>query len=255
LSGRWGFSSGSDHAQWALLAGIVPDERGLVLFLVPRSDWRIDDTWSVAGLQGTGSHDVVIDEPVFVPEHRYVPMHGSETGPARERHGRPLYGAPVPSVMANTLAAPVLGMAQGALDVFEDRMKTHVSSFGGTRAADSAAVQYRLAESAVELDAARALMRANFREIAERAARGEQPSVDDRLRYRRDHGWFGRIAYRVAGRLYEAGGAASIYDSHPLQRIHRDVTTAAHHVAVYWDTYGELYGRHRLGLEFEGRFW
>jgi 3-hydroxy-9,10-secoandrosta-1,3,5(10)-triene-9,17-dione monooxygenase len=38
-------------------------------FLVPRSDYVIDDNWHVAGLKATGSKDIVI-ENAFVPEHR-----------------------------------------------------------------------------------------------------------------------------------------------------------------------------------------
>ena len=38
-------------------------------FLVPRSDYQIDDNWHVAGLKGTGSKDIVV-EGAFVPEHR-----------------------------------------------------------------------------------------------------------------------------------------------------------------------------------------
>jgi alkylation response protein AidB-like acyl-CoA dehydrogenase len=255
VSGRWGFSSGCDHAQWALLAGIVPDERGYVLFVIPRSDWQIEDTWFVAGLKGTGSKDVVIDEPVLVPEHRYIPMHGAEVGPARELHNRPSYGVPIPSVMPFTLASPVLGMAQGAVDVFEDWMRGRVASFSGQKGSEQPSVWLRLSEAAAEVAAGRALARQDFREMLDRAARGEQPSVDDRLRYRRDHGYIGKLCYRAVNRLYEAAGAASIYDSHPLQRFHRDVTVAAHHVAIVWDTYAELYGRARLGLEPDGVFW
>ena len=40
LSGRWGWSSGSDHCTWCLLGAIVPGE-GYRTFLVPRSDYII----------------------------------------------------------------------------------------------------------------------------------------------------------------------------------------------------------------------
>ncbi len=69
LSGRWGWSSGSGHCTWVLLGGVIPGD-GYRTFLVPRSDYAIEDTWDVMGLQGTGSNDVVIETPIFVPEHR-----------------------------------------------------------------------------------------------------------------------------------------------------------------------------------------
>jgi 3-hydroxy-9,10-secoandrosta-1,3,5(10)-triene-9,17-dione monooxygenase len=146
-------------------------------------------------------------------------------------------------------------MAQGAVDVFEDWMRRRVASFSGQKGSEQPSVWLRLSEAAAEVEAGRALARQDFREMLDRAAGGEQPSVDDRLRYRRDHGYIGKLCYQAVNRLYEAAGAASIYDSHPLQRFHRDVTVAAHHVAIVWDTYAELYGRARLGLEPDGVFW
>ena len=75
LSGRWSFSSGSQHCKWAFLGAVVPtadapfDMANYRTFLVPISDYEIVDNWDVVGLQGTGSHDVVVKD-AFVPEHR-----------------------------------------------------------------------------------------------------------------------------------------------------------------------------------------
>ncbi|MGF6695386.1 alkylation response protein AidB-like acyl-CoA dehydrogenase, partial [Metapseudomonas resinovorans] len=74
LSGRWGFSSGSQHCQWAFLGAMVPPEKDgeapdYRTFLVPRHDYSILDNWDVMGLEATGSHDVRVED-VFVPEYR-----------------------------------------------------------------------------------------------------------------------------------------------------------------------------------------
>ncbi len=74
LSGRWGFSSGSKHCQWAFLGAMVPPaEPGGApdyrTFLVPRADYQIIDNWNVMGLEATGSHDVLVED-AFVPEYR-----------------------------------------------------------------------------------------------------------------------------------------------------------------------------------------
>ena len=55
ISGRWSFSSGCDHCQWIFLGGFVPPEvegkpPEMRTFLLPRSDYRIDDNWQVVGL-------------------------------------------------------------------------------------------------------------------------------------------------------------------------------------------------------------
>jgi 3-hydroxy-9,10-secoandrosta-1,3,5(10)-triene-9,17-dione monooxygenase len=76
LSGRWSFSSGCDHCHGVMLGAIcgirevlgkpVPDFKS---FLLLGDQYRIDDNWHVAGLQGTGSKDIVV-ENAFVPEYR-----------------------------------------------------------------------------------------------------------------------------------------------------------------------------------------
>ena len=61
LTGRYPFNSGSPHASWFCEGAFVtrasgaPDWRFLFL---PKSDVEILDTWRVAGLRGTASHDV-----------------------------------------------------------------------------------------------------------------------------------------------------------------------------------------------------
>lgn len=78
FSGRWPFSSGTDHCSWVVLGGMLTDDDGGVRpdglrhFIIPRSDYTVlHDSWNVMGLQGTGSKDVVIDH-AFVPDHRII---------------------------------------------------------------------------------------------------------------------------------------------------------------------------------------
>src|SRR4029450_11937758 len=57
LSGRWKFASGCEHCGWAYLGGTPAADGGpgdRSIFLVPRSDYAIEDTWRVAGLKGAG---------------------------------------------------------------------------------------------------------------------------------------------------------------------------------------------------------
>ncbi|HIM45576.1 MAG TPA: acyl-CoA dehydrogenase, partial [Alphaproteobacteria bacterium] len=61
LSGRWPFGSGIDHADWNFFAATEEDGT-LGIFLVPKSDYTIIDTWRAAGLRATGSHHVAVDD-------------------------------------------------------------------------------------------------------------------------------------------------------------------------------------------------
>src|SRR5690606_28725667 len=81
LSGKWSFSSGSAHASWVLLGGLVFNADGNVVdfktFMVPRDQYEIVDVWNVVGLRGTGSNDIVVNE-TFIPHAFTLSM--SDTG-------------------------------------------------------------------------------------------------------------------------------------------------------------------------------
>jgi 3-hydroxy-9,10-secoandrosta-1,3,5(10)-triene-9,17-dione monooxygenase len=252
LSGRWSFSSGCLHADWFLLAALPPQSPPL-LFLVPREDGRIEDTWHVSGLRGTGSNDIVIDEPVFVPAHRWVPMLGHyPEGVAA--HGRGSYGVPIPSLIPWTLITPLIGMAQGALNAYEDKTRTRLTAISHQQVSHAAGAQMRIAEAAAALDAARALARQDIRELIERGGRLDTFTEEDRVRFRRDHAYVGNLAYDATMMLARASGAGSILETHPMQRFMRDAHAAAMHMVASWDDQAEAYGRVRMGLEPNSQF-
>ena len=105
FSGRWSFSSGCDHASWVFLGGFVLGDDGNPVdfrtFLLPLSDYKIEDVWDTVGLRGTGSNDILVDD-VFVPEHRTLSF--AETGkcvcPGHEVNTGPLYKIPFASIFS-----------------------------------------------------------------------------------------------------------------------------------------------------------
>src|SRR5439155_1694832 len=139
----------------------------------------------------------------------------------------------------------LVAIAQGAIDEFTSRL---LRTSGPGRTADSVALQLRLAEAAAEMDAARALHRADIAEMLDRASRGDTFTDLDRARYRRDKAFVARLSVRAVDRLFEGGGARAILDSDPIQRCHRDVHGASHHAALSWDFVAEQFGRQALGL-------
>ncbi|WP_406731366.1 acyl-CoA dehydrogenase family protein [Streptomyces sp. NBC_01794] len=244
VSGRWGFTSGVDAADWVMVAcGASPEER--LWMLLPRTDYDIADTWFAIGLRGSGSKDVVARD-VFVPEYRAINPNraGDSDRTGWKLHQRASYRAPLKVFNEWALAAPVIGMAQGVVDEFTARVRRA----SGPRGAHSAALQLRLAEASAEVDTARTLHRAGVREILDRAEQGGSfPSID-RARYLRDASYTVNLCVRAVNRLYEASGARAIMDAEPIQRLYRDVHAASHHAALSWDTAAERYGRQALGL-------
>ncbi|MDH4147571.1 MAG: acyl-CoA dehydrogenase family protein, partial [Acidimicrobiia bacterium] len=70
VSGRAQWGSGIVHADWVSVNGLCPDG-SRHHFLVPAADTTLVDTWHMAAMAGTGSHDFRLDD-VFVPEHRIL---------------------------------------------------------------------------------------------------------------------------------------------------------------------------------------
>ncbi len=250
VSGQWDFSSGCDAATWVLLVGNGPD--GPLFLLLPRADYTIEDTWFVSGLRGTGSKDIRVAN-VFVPTYRtlsMLDMREAQT-PGRVVHDTANYRIPLRSILTFTLASPVLGMAQGALEVFEARVREAVSARRGTKMAQASGTQMRLGESAAEVDAARLILHHDTQEIIARARRGDMPTLEERARYRRNQAYMAKLCRQAVNRLFEASGGHSIYESSALQRFHRDIHAGTHHHSLTWDPVAEQYGKVRLGMELE----
>lgn len=254
LSGRWQYSSGCLHADWMLLGAVVPEHARPVLLLVPKGDLRIEDTWHVSGLKGTGSNDIVIDDPIFVPAYRFIPGM-AEDKKAVAAFGSGSYGAPMASVAPWGIVSPLVGMAQGALHAFEAATRTRASAFTGQAVSKMVGPQMRVSEAAAKIDAARSVARANIREIIGWGASNAQPSVDDRARIRRDHAYIVNLAYDATMLIARAAGASSLFETSPIQRFMRDVHAGAMQVALNWDEQAESYGRVRMGLEPNGLAW
>jgi alkylation response protein AidB-like acyl-CoA dehydrogenase len=248
LTGRWNFASGIDHAQWVQL--ILTGPAGARLLLIPRRDYRIDDNWFVSGLRGSGSKGVVFDD-VFVPDHRIIDGELFLTGrsPGRYLHGTPFYKLPLFSFVGYSLAAPIIGMGQGAIDLYEEQMRNRVDSQTGRRVVEQAAAGLRLAESSAEVDSARLLMMRDLADLRRYGKTDTEPPVEERMRFRRDITYSVKVSVRAANRLFEGAGGHAIYNVNPLQRMVRDINAAAHSVAVAWDVTAENYSRARWGLE------
>jgi len=244
LSGHWEFSSGADAGTWALLGAMSP--QGPSFLMVPQPDYQIlHDTWHVSGMQGTGSKDIVVED-AFVPAYRLTPVPnlGPPSGMA-EVHGRDSYRFPAMAMLSYTLCSPLVGIAQGAVEDFVERM---TGTTGPGRTAESAYIQIRLAESTAEVDTARLVVEHDTRTAIENAAAGKPLTELDAFRYRRNVNYVARLCVAAVDRLFEASGGRSLWDSDAMQRFHRDVHAGAHQTALFWDPVAEAYGRALLGV-------
>jgi 3-hydroxy-9,10-secoandrosta-1,3,5(10)-triene-9,17-dione monooxygenase len=142
-----------------------------------------------------------------------------------------------------------MGMAQGALDAFEAKLRAGATSIAGNRPMDLPTTHLRLSEAAVELESARGLCDRSIAEMLDRARSEDPPSLADRLRYGRDRTYAVRLAVQAVNRLFDVSGAGGLYEQAAIQRFHRDAHAGSHHPFHLWDAYAVHYGRDRLGLE------
>jgi 3-hydroxy-9,10-secoandrosta-1,3,5(10)-triene-9,17-dione monooxygenase len=252
LKGRWGFSSGCDHARWVFLGGVVP--RGNVkppdmrTFLVPESDYRIEDNWHVAGLSGSGSKDIVIDR-AFVPEYRTHPFQNvlALDSPGNAVNPAPLYRIPFGGIFCNAVAAPALGVALGASRRFLELCRTRVNA-NRTKSIDDPYAQLRLAEVTAAVDGAVLQMRHNFGEMMHLARTGSRPSMTRRARYRFDASRATRIATECVDSVFAASGGRALLLDNWLQRGFRDVHAMRNHASNNPEHAAQIYARAELGF-------
>lgn len=254
LSGRWSFSSGCDHCQWVVLGGAAPplDDKAppdARVFLVPRADFRIEDNWHVTGLCGTGSKDIVV-EGAMVPEHR---THSFDDAfhlrhPGTAINKAPLYRLPFGIVFRYGITSPTIGVALGALDAFREQSRRRISVYSRSSVAEDPFLQHRLAESAIEISAARDRMLAIFAEMMVRARSGEEIPLEARARYRGDAGKAVDWSVKATDRVFEASGGRGIFLDNPIQRAWRDVHAMRAHNGNNPEAAALVFARSELGL-------
>jgi 3-hydroxy-9,10-secoandrosta-1,3,5(10)-triene-9,17-dione monooxygenase len=249
VSGNWPFVSGIDHSEWSMLSGLTPSDTGgspaLNVFLIPRSDYEIEDTWFVAGLKGSGSKNVVVKD-AFVPEHRAVDFMALTEGnaPGASLNTHPMYRHPLLALFATALTAPIVGATMGAYETWRETMRTKSTRITGIPLTAFTHVQIRLAETEAEISAAYSFLRG----IVEVGSTDGQITLEQRARNHRNFGYLTQLCLRAIERIYLSSGGNANYENNPLQRYWRDIHAMGSHAAIGFDSAGETFGLLELGL-------
>jgi len=253
LNGRWSFSSGCDHASWVLLGGIVTDDAGqpvdFCTFLLPASDYTIDDVWDTVGLRGTGSNDIVVDN-AFVPGHRALSFTGVTkiACPGHQLNPGPLYRIPFGSIFSYAITTPIIGMATGAYAAHVDYQRQRVrASYVGQRSAEDPFAQVRIAEAAALIDAAWLALERDMTELMGHATSNEKIPLPLRLRTRRDQVTGTGQAIRAVDLLFENSGGRALKLGTPIQRFWRDAHAGRVHAINDPERALSTFGRGELG--------
>ncbi|WP_457184913.1 hydroxylase [Nocardioides sp. P5_E3] len=254
FTGRWPYSTGTDHAGWIILGGMLADETGAPSsppdvrhFVLPEGDWTIvDDSWNVMGLRGTGSKDVVVD--AFVPDHRVSEASKMYDGSyARERRpDSPLFQMMFGLMFPAAIAAGTFGVARHAISAFGQAMESKVS-VAGTAARTSAIQVERLAAAEADIEASIAHFRTSIADLYAYVDDGNEITLDQRHRFRRDQVRATGRCVEAIDRLFLQSGSTAMGENHPVSRAWRDLHVAGTHVCNNSELTYQAWGAHRFG--------
>ncbi len=259
LSGKWPFASGIDASTWMLvgamteLPGRAPERR---FFLVPQTQFRSLDNWDTYGLAGTGSHDVEVVD-AFIPDHRSVSAEVFAAGqnlPGASLYENPLYAMPTFAAFAYVLSIVPIATSKAVVEQFTAAMRARASTYTGARVAELSSVQARIAEAAACVEFAETVLRRDWQELESEAQQRRYPSMETKLRWKRNVAFAAQLAVRAVDVLMPAAGAGGLTKSAPLQRQFRDLHAASAHIGLTWDVHAAAYGQSALGLQPNANF-
>lgn len=280
VSGQWQFVSGCQNSQVfgatvRLFEGgePVPGEETLYAML-PRPDFEILDTWHVAGLRGSGSHDVRVDDR-FVPRARIVSAMGpghagrgsasptmivarggsalpsATEDPEQARRVEAFQHFPLGPRLAYNKVAVALGIARAAVTAFSDLASGKTPRFSRISLRERGRAQRAVIEAELRVLAARTLV------VDLLAALWDDILGGRRVPARRLAVLQAACSDAVAGSaaavdlLADAAGTTANMTGHPLERLSRDARVVRQHVTVASHHIDDA-GRVLLGLPAEG---
>ncbi|MBA9007757.1 acyl-CoA dehydrogenase family protein [Thermomonospora cellulosilytica] len=263
LNGVWSYCSGAPYATHFMGHTLVPSPNGEpprpLLFVAPRSTWeRLDDWGASLGLKGSGSHSIAISGG-FVPDRFTLDGHLSRLTvtagtPGVELHGNPEYGGGPFSVMILEDAVLALGMAQGALDAYEELMSARTAPFSeGAPRTEDPDYQLWYGEAAAMIATGEAAFFNVVQQWRDACAEGPAAFTQEReLRMALICREVVELCWRaVEGRLFPTAGSSSVRRGQRIERVWRDLSMLHSHagVAVFLSTIAKReYTKARFGV-------
>ncbi|MBY5945281.1 p-hydroxyphenylacetate 3-hydroxylase oxygenase component [Photobacterium rosenbergii] len=254
FNGNMRWSSGSDHADWAILGFNRTDVSGNKVYcfgVVPRHEYTIIDDWYAAGMRSSGTKTLVLKD-VFIPEHRIETAKGMMEGRSAGFDLYPdsdIFYTPYRPYFACGFAAISLGIAERMLEVYKEKTKNRVRAYTGAKVGAATPALMRLAESTHQVAAARAFLEKTWEDHKEHGERKEYPSADTLAYWRTNQAYAVKMCIASVDRLFEAMGGMSWFNDNEGQRLFRDSHMTAAHAYTDYDVCAQILGRQLMGLD------
>ncbi|MGA7870812.1 MAG: acyl-CoA dehydrogenase family protein [Candidatus Binatus sp.] len=252
LSGKAQYASGSGHATYLLAAGLVLRDGApqfvnevpvLRAGLFPIEHAKILNTWSTAGMRGTGSNDCVF-ENVFVPDEFTFDWLDAKSPWQRGPFGN----IPLHVQISGGLAPVILGAARHALDTLNELARAKVPAATRATLRERPIAQIQFAQAEGLLQAARSYLYSSQDEVWRKGEAGESFTVQDLAHIRLAIVTAMKLGLQAVDLVADAAGMNSAQKSCPIERCWRDAHTASQHVLVNTARF-EVVGRVLFGLD------
>ena len=251
FSGKATYASASAHATYLMAAGMVLRDGALQIVdgapvmragLFPIRQAKILNTWSTAGMRGTGSNDCVF-ENVFVSDEFTFDWLNAKSPWQRG----PFANIPLQLQFVGGLVSVVLGTARHALDALNEIAQAKVPAATRATLRERPIAQIQFARAEGLLRAARAYFYDCNDEIWRKGEAGDSFSIQDRAHARLAVVTAAKLAVQAVDLVADAAGMSSAQTSCPIERCWRDVHTASQHVLMNTARF-EVVGRVLFGL-------
>lgn len=220
VNGTWKFASGCKGAD-LLGVGIGAAGGKPRTAVFPASQVDIVENWDVAGLKGTGSHDLRVTDKMV--DERWTFIRGGAS-----TVDEPLFRYPSIAYAAQVLAVVNLGLARAALDEVS-RMAGGGGITGAPKMADRAYVRIEIAKAEAQLRAARGFFYGATEQVWDSILAGNPVTAEQTSLLRLSAIHTSRAGAAVVQSAYSLAGTSAIYLRHPLQRYLRDAMVVTQH--------------------------
>jgi len=254
VGGQWPFASGCQNCDYFWGQAFVwsggervRNARGqsqLIEVVLPRSALRILPTWHVAGLRGSGSHDVSVED-VFVPAAMTTRVQDGV-----EREEGPLYRLPVHSRLAYNKVGVATGIARHALDAFVSLAHNKRPRGSARPLAERADAQRAIADAERGLRSARAFVFEMVEDLWTTVLAGHSVTREQRVLLQLACSHAAGAAVDAVGQVHAVAGTSANRIGEPLERCFRDVQVVRQQIMVSGQ-WIQAAGRALLGVDPE----